>query len=528
MRRMSGPATRALHDRLLASLASSPKREVARFLPGGRSLDLDTFERRILGAERRLVRVGTASGRPTAVPDTGQLVLLSCRNIEPYLVAIATLWKRGFVPILADADLARAEIADLVRTFRPAFCLLDRRVDPEGGNAEDLGDSLTGLHAFIPARRGAARPVSGLLANGTVLHGDAAVVRLTSGSTGRPRGILATAGQLLADARHITSAVGIRPADTIVCAIPLGHAYGFGHVLMSLVLQGSRPILLEQPLPALLLEALSGPGPLVFTGTPYLFSLLLQAAGRKKLKGLRLCLSAGAPLPAELSRACKDRLGLPIRTFYGASECGGVSYDRSRDGILPDGCVGTLLPGVNVTVRAERGGEEGAGRLCVESDVVALGYVPEGSPELSAGRFVTGDLGRIDAEGRLHLVGRADRMINVGGRKVNPVEIEAVLREVPGVRQVVVFGAPDRHRGQIVCACLVAARGVTREALLMACAPRLAQFKLPRRLEFVERIPVSPRGKTDRKTLLGLVARPPDAPARRPQSPRFTASPHTS
>ena len=68
----------------------------------------------------------------------------------------------------------------------------------------------------------------------------------------------------------------------------------------------------------------------------------------KKLKGLRLCLSAGAPLPAELSRACKDRLGLPIRTFYGASECGGVSYDRSRDGILPDGCVGTLLPGAKI------------------------------------------------------------------------------------------------------------------------------------------------------------------------------------
>src|SRR6266581_2149849 len=379
-----------------------------------------------------------------------------------------------------------------------------------------------------PRHRSARPPV--LPEHRAVSGGDhhAVVVRLTSGSTGRPRGILATAGQLLADARHITSAVGIRPADTIVCAIPLGHAYGFGHVLMSLVLQGSRPILLEQPLPALLLEALSGPGPLVFTGTPYLFSLLLQAAGRKKLKGLRLCLSAGAPLPAELSRACKDRLGLPIRTFYGASECGGVSYDRSRDGILPDGCVGTLLPGVNVTVRAERGGEDGAGRLCVESDVVALGYVPEGSPELSAGRFVTGDLGRIDAEGRLHLAGRADRMINVGGKKVNPVEVEAVLREVPGVRQVVVFGAPDRHRGQVVCACVVAARGVTREALLTACGPRLAPFKLPRRVEFLERIPVSTRGKTDRKTLLDILARPPDAPVRRPQSPRFTASPHTS
>src|SRR2546427_389986 len=195
MRRMPGPPTRALHDRLLASLAASPKRDVAGCLPPGCSLDVDSFERRILGAERRLVRVGTVTGRPTAVPDSGQLVLLSCRNLDTYLVAITTLWKRGFVPLLADA-------------------------------------------------------------------------------------------------RQITGTLGVRPGDTLVTAIPLGHAYGFGHVLMSLVLQGTRPLLLEQPLPALLLEALSRPGPLVLPGTPYLFSLLLQTAGRKRFKGLSMGQSA--------------------------------------------------------------------------------------------------------------------------------------------------------------------------------------------------------------------------------------------
>jgi long-chain acyl-CoA synthetase len=509
MRRMPGPPTRALHDRLLASLAASPKRDAAFCLPPGRNLDLDSFERRILGAERRLVRVGTVTGRPTAVPDSGQPVLLSCRNIDAYLVAIATLWKRGFVPLLADADLSRAEIADLVRSLRPAFCLLDRRADPDGGDVEDLGDSLPGLHAWIPGRRVAPKPGSGLMSAGADAHKDAVIVRLTSGSTGRPRGIVMTADQLLADARQITGTLGIRPNDTMVTAIPLGHAYGFGHILMSLALQGTRPLLLEQPLPALLLEALSGPGPLVFPGTPYLFSLVLQAAGRKRFKGLRLCMSAGAPLPADLSRAFKERFGLPVRTFYGTSESGGISYDRSRDGVLPDGCVGTPLDGVRVEVLPERGGEEGTGRLCVRSEAVALGYVPEGGPDLGGGRFVTGDLGSIDDEGRLRLLGRVDRMINVGGRKVNPADVEAVLRGVPGVRQVVVFGAPDRHRGQLVCACVVAARGVTRETILAACTPRLARFKVPRRIELVDRIPVSARGKTVRKTLLSLMARPP-------------------
>src|SRR2546427_1321811 len=292
MRRMPGPATRALHDRLLASLAASPKRDVAACLPPARRLDVDSFERRILGAERRLVRVGAATGRPTAIPDSGQMVLLSCRNIDAYLVAIATLWKRGFVPLLADADLSRAEIADLVRTLRPAFCLVDRRADPDGGDAEDLGDSLPGLHAWIPGRRVAPKTGSGLTVAGADPQRDVAVVRLTSGSTGRPRGIAVTADQLLADARQITGTLGVRPNDTLVTAIPLAHAYGFGHVLMSLVLQGTRPLLLEQPLPALLLEALSRPGPLVLPGTPYLFSLLLQTAGRKRFKGLSMGQSA--------------------------------------------------------------------------------------------------------------------------------------------------------------------------------------------------------------------------------------------
>ena len=499
---MSGVPSRALHDRLLAGLAASAKRDVARCLPAARPLDVDSFERRILGAERRLVRVGVASGQPAAAPDSGQLVLLSCRNIDAYVVAIATLWKRGFVPLLADADLSREEISQIVRVFRPGYCLLDRRADPGGWDAESAGDSLAGMHACFPARRGATGPP---------LPPGVAVVRLTSGSSGRPRGVLVTAEQLLADADSIARTVGYRPNDTLITAIPLGHAYGFTHVLMTLVLQGTRPLLLEQPLPSLFLEALSLPGPLVVPGTPYLFSLLLQAAGKRRFKGLRLCLSAGAPLPADLSRAFKERVGVPIRTFYGASECGGITYDRSREGVAPDGCVGTPLDGVQVSVAPQPGAEPGSGRVCVRSGAVALGYTPDRSPDLGDGRFLTADLGRIDEQGGLRLLGRADRMINVGGRKVNPAEVEAVLREVPGVRQAVVFGAPDRNRGQTVCACVVAARGVTREAILGACAPRLAPFKLPRRVEFVDSVPVNARGKTEYRTLVSLVARPPAA-----------------
>jgi long-chain acyl-CoA synthetase len=262
-------------------------------------------------------------------------------------------------------------------------------------------------------------------------------------------------------------------------------------------------------------------------GTPYLFDLVLQAGGKKRFKGLRLCLSAGAPLPERLSRDFKERFGLPIRTFYGASECGGISFDGSRDGIVPDGCVGSPLDGVRVALIPGPGSDGGAGRICVESEAVGLGYLPaDPRGALQPGRFLTSDLGGWDEGGRLRITGRLDRLINVGGRKVNPTEVEAVLRDLPAVRQAVVFGVPDRQRGQAVCALLVAGRGLTREAVLAACSARLARFKIPRRVEFVARIPQSARGKTDHRALATLItSRVPPAPppAAGPRSARPTA-----
>jgi acyl-coenzyme A synthetase/AMP-(fatty) acid ligase len=522
---MPSSPTRELHDRLLATLQASPARDVARLLPGGEGLDLDSFERRILGAERRIVRIGQANGAGAAVePDAGQVIALSARNSASWLVAMATLWKRGFAPLLTDADLARAEIAELARQVRPAAVILDRRADPEGGRSEDLGDSLPGLHAWIPPRRagreplrlgatasgaGAAATGAGAAAAGVPgISPRAAVLRMTSGTTGRPRPVVVTVEQLLADSRNITGTMGIRPQDAMVAAIPLGHAYGFVHVFISLVTQGTRPVILEQPLPALLVEALSGPGPLVMAGTPYLFELILQAAGRRRFKGLRLALSAGAPLPERLSRAFTDRFGVPIRTFYGATECGGIAYDRSRSGVVPDGCVGTPLDGVRVTIEPVVGVDGGAGRIAVHGEAVADGYLPpEAKGAIRPGRFLTSDLGRLGEDGALRLEGRLDRMINVGGRKVNPAEVEAVLRSVPGVRDAVVFGIPDRHRGEAVCAGVVAGRPVTRQTLLAACADRLAPFKIPRHLEFLDRLPVTARGKTDRGALAGMIGR---------------------
>ena len=483
--------TRSLHDRLLRSLAASPDRAVARWLPDGTALDLDTFERRVLGAERCLVRLGSRGGfSGTRVePDAGTLVLLSGRPTPAWLVALTTLWKRGYVPLLADADLSRHEIATLVEQLRPAACLLDRDVDPPGGRRVELRADLEGLHAWLPASR--RRPAAAV-----VPPTGAGAVLLTSGTSGRPRGVVLTPDQLLADTRQITAACGVTPDQTLVTALPLSHAYGFGHVLMPLVRQGTRPLFLEHPLPALLQAGLSERGDLVFPGTPYLYDLLLNSPSRSRCASVVLFLSAGAPLPQRLAAAFKKRFRRPIRTFYGTTETGGIAFDGSREGVLPDGCVGRPIAGVEVTLRPRPHLDDGIGCACVASAAVALGYLPaDARAGLRAGRFETADLARFDGDGRLHLTGRADRRINVGGRKVDPGEVEVALRSVPGVRDAVVFGVADARRGEAIGARVAGPRGLTRETLLAACRDRLAAWKIPRRIELCDRLPVDGRGK---------------------------------
>ena len=307
---MPDSATRALHDRLLATLAAVPQRPVCRSLPGGAALDVDSFERRIMGAERRLARLGGEGGPAPFRPGAGGLVLLSSRNLDSFLVATATLWKRGSVPLLAGPGASRADLSRLVAAFRPSACLLDRRADLPGGSSEDLGEALAGMHAWVPARaagrRAAAAPPGGTPPD---VPPDAALVRLTPGPRGAARGAVVTTGRLLAEAQGAIATAGIQADDTMVAALPLAHAAMFTLAVMPLLLQGTRLLLIEAPRPALLVEALAGPGPLVLPATPRLLGALLRAAGRKRLRGLRLCLAVDTPIPEGLSREFRKRLG---------------------------------------------------------------------------------------------------------------------------------------------------------------------------------------------------------------------------
>lgn len=424
-------------------------------------------------------------------------MLLSLSHPLSLTLIVPALWSLDCVPILAEAGATRYELFDLARRLTPNQMLGDEENLPARARPALLG----GLPLVRITRlrfRSRAR-----LPRATVL------VRTTSGSTGPPSGVALSGSQIVADTFQILSALRIGAHVPILGAVPMAHAYGFSTTLVPLLLHGNPLVLLERPLPQHFRAALGRYRSLFFPGVPYFYDLLCRAEIRPRiLSHLAVCISAGAPLTAETALRFRERAGIPVRNFYGASECGAVSCDRTREGVLPPGCVGTPLRGVRLSLEGTKGR---IGRIAVRGEAVALGYVGRpGGGRLLRGRYVTGDLGRIDSRGRLHLLGRVDRLINVGGRKVRPEEVERVLVAAAGVRDAVVVGVPDPSRGEAVAAAVVVRPGVRPEDLLALCRRRLSPHKIPRRIQILADLPRTVRGKLDRARLRCLLSSGPD------------------
>jgi long-chain acyl-CoA synthetase len=336
-------------------------------------------------------------------------------------------------------------------------------------------------------------------------YAGVALLTLTSGSTGVPKATRKTDAHLIADSEQIIAGMRIGPDDTQMAVIPLSHAYGTSVILVPLLLQGTAIVLRESFVPQHLPCDAVAAGARTFPGVPYMFEYFLaHPPGDGWPSDLRTLISAGARLAPDTVRGFADRFGLKIRSFYGATECGGISYDAG-DEVDEADTVGTPLPGVTITLRDDQGRPAAAGRIHVRAASVGDGYVGEPGGEFCDGGFLTGDYGTFDGVGRLRLTGRASSFINVAGKKVQPAEVEDVLRQMPGVRDVRVVAAPDARRGEQVVACLAVDPGARDAVGMLAvrrfCSSRLAAYKIPRTVVILDAIPLTARGKTDRRVL---------------------------
>jgi len=336
----------------------------------------------------------------------------------------------------------------------------------------------------------------------------------SSGSTGRPKRVPRTQHQLRWEVEILTRAMGLTPADKIFCAIPLFHSYGFTHCMLAAAQSGATLVILDDPYPFLLqrqraIELLVQEGATVFPGIPFIYRLLAEAPGQADLSCLRLCFSSGTALPRETFEAFSNRFRMPIRQHYGSTETGSISIHLDPDPTPTADSVGKAIEQVQVKIVDEVGAPMAPGQVgevAIHSPGMTRGYAGMGELNRQVfrnGDYFTGDLGRLDSEGRLYLLGRKHAFIEVAGNKVDPAEVEDVLAAHPKVGEVVVVGVKGQAEGEQLVKAVVVVRAPCREReLIEFVQKKLASFKVPQIVEFREEIPRSPAGKILRKYLM--------------------------
>ena len=323
------------------------------------------------------------------------------------------------------------------------------------------------------------------------------LMKLTSGTTAAPRAIRFRSKQLVADCVQICETMGITDRDVNFGVIPVSHSYGLSNLITPLLVRGVPLVLSRDRMPRAVLDDLARTNATVFPGMPVFYQAFCQMPDVPQLPSLRLCISAGAPLPLAIAQKFRDRFGLAIHSFYGSSECGGICYDREAP-LVEQGFVGKPMSGVQLEL-LDHGAQ--ATRIRVHTAAAGDGYFPEPDPEkLGGGWFAPDDL-LSATSGGFRIVGRTSDLINVAGKKVNPAEVEATLLDFAGLREAAVFGLKSTLRNEEVAACVVAESNVREADVLEFCRHRLSGWQVPKRIFFLAEMPVSERGKISRRAL---------------------------
>lgn len=400
----------------------------------------------------------------------GQVLALQMRNSTTFLATVAAALSLRATILPIDRDARQTEVESILDQFAARAIV---RHDETGFSIEPCtGDSFE---------------------MGTAL------IKLTSGSTGRPRGVLTTEQNLIADCGNICATMGITPSDVNLGAIPFSHSYGFSNLVTPLLLQGTSVVVSNDYMPLSLMDLANRHRVTFVPGIPMMYDHLSRLPTEDgTFETVRRFISAGAPLSPNVARAFRERHGASIHSFYGCSECGGITYDR-LGGAAERGTVGAAMKNVGLEI------DPVTRRLRVRSEAAAAGYVnatTEESAKFDCDRFLTDDLVERTENEEIRIVGRANVLINIAGKKINPREIENVILTIPGVREVNVFGAPGGSRGEIVTAAVVADSAVTRRLVRERCMRELSAHKVPRVVKFLTVMPVDERGKLKKIELL--------------------------
>jgi acyl-coenzyme A synthetase/AMP-(fatty) acid ligase len=414
----------------------------------------------------------------------GTVVLLCAENEPAFVAAFLGIMRAGLKACCASPACAAAELQAVASAANATAVI---------GTEGCLAAVAAGRRAIPLAMvRNASEDISRPASDSSAAVDQAGLLLQSSGTLGSPRIVRRSALSLDAVSEAMCAAIGFDPSDRVLAVAPLCHSYGLEHGLLAPIWAGSCTCFCRGFDVAALMgdECRAGT---IFPGVPFMFEAMGQAD--VSLPQLRLAYSAGGALAPAVGQAFASRFRVNVGQVYGTTEIGSVTFD---DGNVAPLSVGQAMRGADLEIDAE------SGQVYVASNWMFDGYLGE-ADRAPREQFATGDLGRIDSEGNLFITGRLKLVIDVGGRKVNPLEVESVLAGHPEVAQCVVI--PMSMTGSVTrLKALVIPRGGAAPSaaeLRRFVKDRLAAYKVPRVFELREQLPRSASGKILRHLIEG-------------------------
>jgi len=453
----------------------------------------------------------------------GDRIGLMLPNVPQFVIAYYGILKAGAVVVPMNVLLRAPEVAFYVGNSEATALITweDFAEEAVKGVSE-----LSGVSTYVvnkpgsEARPPGTRPFSELMQGSPAFDmvatdpDDTAVILYTSGTTGKPKGAELTHFNLFMCCQvSADRLVEFTDDDVALAVLPLFHSFGQSNVMNTTIYAGGTMTLVPRFEPDKVMEVIQRDRVTLFLGVPTMYFALLHnpRAGDYDISSLRLCGSGGASMPGEVMKAFEQKFGATILEGYGLSETSpSASFNRSQEErkFLS---IGKPIWGVEMRIHNEDGepmppGQENVGEIVIRGHNVMKGYFkqPEATAEaMKNGWFHSGDMGYMDAEGFFFIVDRKKELIIRGGFNVYPREVEEVLYAHPAVQEAAVIGVPDEKLGEEVKAVVALKQGQTasEDDLIAWVKERVAAYKYPRSVQFVDSLPKGPTGKILKKEL---------------------------
>ncbi|HEY4865333.1 MAG TPA: acyl--CoA ligase [Candidatus Dormibacteraeota bacterium] len=488
---------------LLDILEAGAPAHPALVVPGGLRLSYADLRREVEQAATRLLDLGVRPGDRVALvfPNSAEAVVLFLAATAVGSAApLNPAYKEEEFRFYLDDIGATALLVPPSGAGAAVAAAADRRIVIEA--SFDLEGHLD-LESAAAEREGPGLPATD--------GDDVALVLHTSGTTSRPKLVPLRHRNLVASTRNIVSTYDLGPVDVTLCVMPLFHVHGLVASALSTLASGGT-VVIPRRFSAFEFWGLVEEHPITwYSAVPTMHQLLVgrsqRRPGQANPRTLRFIRSCSSALPPDLMHQLEGRFNVPLLDAYGMTE---AAHQMASNPLPP----AERLPrsvgkptGVGMAILDEAGNELSAGlagEVAVRGPNVMDGY--ESNPSANAeaftrGWFRTGDLGFLDAKGYLTLVGRIKELINRGGEKIAPGEVDEVLLQHPAVAEAVAFGVPHPGWGEEVAAAVVLASQVGEKELIAFCRERLADFKVPRRIHILEEIPRTATGKVQRRNV---------------------------